>query len=320
MGKNALINGFYEEGVKVTPSYFFDKLKELSSRRILHLTHKDPDCDGVASIYWGMKVFKGDFFLYGSLPSSVKNLLKFLGLHDFKKEINFENYDLFFIYDTEKFQTLSYIDLKSKKYILFDHHPTIDDEIIFGSRLSYINVNSANVVNLFELSHAFQITLDEKILFAFACGLFTDTGMLRTARKKELNYLANFIGNKRLEDVMEVVYSKSLKESKEILERFSNCSINDINGLKVAIMSFKDKEEFFVFVDGLFKILDIDVLIGEIPEGTKVYLKKKYSQKIYNRIIVPFQKKFGLERNHGILLDFHEPYKLLEELEKSWKN
>jgi hypothetical protein len=320
MGKNALINGFYEEGIKIMPSYFFDKLMVFSSKRVLHLTHKNPDCDGAASIYWGMKIFKGDFFLYGSLTSSVRNLLKFLGMQDFKKEINFEDYDLFFIYDTEKIQTLSYIDISNREYVLFDHHPTVDDRIIFGAKLAYINVNSANVVNLFELSRTFHIPLDEKILFAFACGLFTDTGMLRTARKKELDYLANFISDRRLEDVMEVVYSKSLEESKEVLKRFSNCLIKDVNGLKVAVMSFKDKEEFFIFVDGLFKILDIDVLIGDIPEGTKIYLKKKYSQKIYNRTIIPFQRKFGLERNHGILLDFHESCKLLEEIKKSWKN
>ncbi|MDN5338034.1 MAG: hypothetical protein PWQ20_1104, partial [Thermotogaceae bacterium] len=45
MGKNALINGFYEEGMKIMPSYFFDKLMVFSSKRVLHLTHKNPDCD-----------------------------------------------------------------------------------------------------------------------------------------------------------------------------------------------------------------------------------------------------------------------------------
>jgi hypothetical protein len=50
MGKNALINGFYEEGMKIMPSYFFDKLMVFSSKRVLHLTHKNPDCDEVASI------------------------------------------------------------------------------------------------------------------------------------------------------------------------------------------------------------------------------------------------------------------------------
>ncbi|HEW93038.1 MAG TPA: phosphoesterase [Thermotogaceae bacterium] len=318
MGKNALINGFYKEGVKIAPSCFYNELqKKYSGRRILHITHVNPDCDGVASLYWGLRVFGGDFLLSGLLSRSVINLLNFLEIDSGFREIDYENYDVFFIYDTEKAKTLDYIDLNKKDYILFDHHPTIENDLILKAKFSYITVNSANVVNLFEFSKMFDIVLDEKILFAFACGLFTDTGMLRTARKKELNYLAEFIGDKRIEDVMEILYSKSLEDASDFLKRVSMCSIHNICGLKIATMNFQNNEEFFAFVDGLFKILDIDVLIGDLPEGIKIYLKKKHSQKIYNRIIIPFQKKYKLSRDHATLLGFHDSNRLIKELKEN---
>jgi len=317
MVKNALINGFFEEGASIAPSCFFEKLEQLSkNKRILHLTHNDPDCDGIASIYWGLKLFGGDYFLSGTPSRSAANLLNFLSLKPKSRILENEKYDVFFIYDTEKMETLDYVNLNDKNYVLFDHHPTTENNLIKKAKLSYIIVNSSNVVNLYEISKMRGISLSEQIKFAFACGLFTDTGMLRTARKKELNYLSEFLDNRRIEDVMEIVYSKSIEDITSFLEKLSKCSIYSISNLKVVVIDFSNKDEFFAFVDGFFRVFNIDVLLGSIPEGIKIYLKKKYSQKVYNNIIIPFQKKHGIKRNHATLLGFHDVEKLLKEIEE----
>lgn len=317
MGKDALINDFFKEGARIAPSRFFEELKQLiQNRKILHLTHRDPDCDGIASIYWGLKFFGGDFFLSGIPSASAMNLLDFLSLEFQSKKFEFKEYDIFFIYDTEKLKALDYVDLNKRSYILFDHHPKTENDLINGAILSCVSVNSANVVNLYEISKQMDISLDEQISFAFACGLFTDTGMLRTARGKELNYLAEFLGDRRIENVMEVVYSKLIKDVPNFLKRLSKCSIYNISDLKIAVMDFLNKNEFFTFVDSFFRVLDIDVLLGNIPEGVKIYLKKKHSQKIYNNIIIPFQKRLGIKRDHATLLEFHDVEKLLKEIEE----
>ncbi|ANQ53612.1 phosphoesterase [Thermosipho sp. 1070] len=278
------------------------------SKKILHTTHKMADCDGIASIYWGLKVFGGTYYIPPYELRSAYGLLKYLNL----SFTHPNDFDYIFVYDTDKREDLN-INL-SKPYVIFDHHNKRDHEFFQNALFSYSITSSANVINLYNLSIELGIELDETTLFSFAIALYTDTAMFRTARKNEFLYFSKFLGNKKFEDIYEIIYQKEISQE-NFISSIKNAKFLNKNNLKICITQFKTHDEFYAFIDGLFNVLNLDILLALLPEGLRIHLKKKHVQKIYHALFVPIQKEYNIRRYQGIWLNFYDYNLLLNALD-----
>ncbi|KAF2956877.1 phosphoesterase [Marinitoga sp. 38H-ov] len=290
----------------------FDIKNYIKGKNVLHTTHILSDCDGIASVFWGMNIFGGDYYIPFPELRTGEGLLEYLKLIP-EKEINFNLYDVYFIYDTSNYEDVEFLNFENKEYIVFDHHGRVDKEFIANSVYSYINKSSANVINLYELSIKNLISLKDKILLSFAIGLYTDTLMLRTAREKEFFYFSKFIRNYKLEDIINIIYTKKINQY-DFLDSLKDLKFYKINDLLVSVCNFKNVNQYQIFLDGLFDVLGIDISVGILPQGIKIQVKKAYVQKIYHRILIPFQKKMNIKKIHGIWLDFFDYKLVLSEL------
>ncbi|GAB6189721.1 hypothetical protein JCM30566_14620 [Marinitoga arctica] len=286
----------------------------IKDKRILHTTHYHSDCDGIASVYWGINIFGGDYYIPTPELRSAEGVIEYLQLNK-NNIINFDYYDYYFIYDTSNTEDINFLSLNNKKYIVFDHHPNAEKSFVKNAYMYYINPMSANVINLYDLSIQNLIDLDEKILMSFSIALYTDTLMLRTARSNEFKYFSKFIGKHNFEDILNIIYSKSIEEN-IFFDTLSNIKIYWINNLKVSIGEFENINLYQAFLDSIFNVLNIDVSIGILPLGIKLQVKKIHVQKIYHKILVPIQRKLKIKRKHGIWIDFFDYNLIIKELSK----
>ncbi|ABR30525.1 phosphoesterase, RecJ domain protein [Thermosipho melanesiensis BI429] len=285
-------------------------LEKFKTKKILHTTHKMADCDGIASVYWGLKVFGGEYYIPSCELRSAHGLKNFL---DLSEKTHIKECDYIFIYDTDKSEDIEIP--FSKPYVIFDHHHKRDEKFFENAIFSYSITSSANVINLYNLSQEMGIELDEKMLFSFAIALYTDTGMFRTARKNEFSYFSKFLGSKKFEDIYEIIYQKKLSKN-SFLNAITNARFISKNSLEICITEFKTHDEFYAFIDGLFNVLNLDILIATLPEGLRIHMKKKYVQKIYHILFVPIQRAYNIKRYQGIWLGFYNYNILLNALDK----
>lgn len=290
-------------------------LKEyINGKKVLHTTHKLSDCDGIASIYWGINLFGGDYYIPQPELRSGGGLLKYLDL-SLDNNINLDSYDIYFIYDTSNYEDIDFISLENKEYVIFDHHSKINEDFVSNSVFTYINKASANVINLYELSINNSIHLNDEILLSFATALYTDTLIFRTAREKEFYYFSKFIKNKKFEDILNIIYSKNI-DQKDFINSLKDIKIYKIKDLIVSVDNFNNVNQYQAFLDGLLDVLGIDVSIGILPLGIKIQVKKIHVQKVYHRLLVPLQKNLNIKKQHGIWLNFFDYQLILTELKK----
>ncbi|WP_232218220.1 hypothetical protein [Thermosipho sp. 1063] len=162
------------------------------SKKILHTTHKMADCDGIASIYWGLKVFGGTYYIPPYELRSAYGLLKYLNL----SFTHPNDFDYIFVYDTDKREDLN-INL-SKPYVIFDHHNKRDHEFFQNALFSYSITSSANVINLYNLSIELGIELDETTLFFLCnCTLYGHRNV-QNCKKKRIFVLFKVFGKQKI--------------------------------------------------------------------------------------------------------------------------
>jgi len=267
---------------------FKELINYSKGKKILHTTHTKSDCDGIASIYWGLNVFDGDYFIQEFELRTASGLIKTLNLKTGGKT-NFEEYDIFFIYDTEKSENVDFLPLNDIPYVIFDHHPGRDSDFLNNAIYKFNRQASANVINLYDISIENDISLSDKILFSFAVALYTDTAMFRTARSTEFMYFSKFLNGRKFEEILETIYFEKINR-KEFITQISKTQFYEINSLSVGVCVFKTQDEFYAFIDSLFDVLSLDVFIGILPEGglTPRYWRRNKENSFFdkNKIIV----------------------------------
>ncbi len=290
-----------------------DVLKYADGKKILHLTHSYPDCDAIASVYWGVSTFGGDCYFHMVTSKKSRVFLDYTDLKPLKFVPDPSKYDLVIVYDTER--PLEYVDIVGVPYVIFDHHPR-ETDFVNKAFFSYKIPSSANVVNLyyFSIENELEVVKDEKILFSFAVGLYTDTIALKTARENELYLMGKFLGNKRLEEILNL-FSTAEVNSKKFLNHLKTYKEYLINGYKIGLIELDDPEdETHVFIDGLFYPFNLDIAVFVLPNGIKFHVRKRDVQKIYHRVLVSIEKEWKIEKDRGIWKNFFDVKKLLEEL------
>lgn len=293
-------------------------LEYVRGKKILHVSHSKPDCDAVASVYWGIEFFGGDYYFHDVTSNKVLALMEYLQLDpDKEPPPDTKDFDLVIVYDTERRSNVDYIDLDVTPYVIFDHHPR-ETEFVRGAVYSYKIPNSATVVNLynFSIENGIDLLTNEKVRFAFAVALYSDTIALKTARENELKLLGELLGNRKVGDILDLfsrrpirsaMFIKDLTSYREMIVSNYRIGVIETNGVEDGV---------HVFVDGLFYPFGLDLLIAVTPMGLKFHVKKVYVQKIYHKVLVKLEKEWGIRRDHGIWVGFYDVDRLIEELHK----
>jgi len=160
--KNKVLKEIYEEIKK--------------SKRVLILSHQNPDGDAISSQLALSLVIKRMGILVDILAVDIPNNLKIIpGIENIKMNTN-ENYDLIILVDVSlknRLGVFEYLYDSSKKIIVIDHHELkVDDGI-----LHYINPSLASAtIALYEFFIANNIEVDKTLATYLYIGILTDTG------------------------------------------------------------------------------------------------------------------------------------------------
>ncbi|MFN4191250.1 MAG: hypothetical protein ACK4E2_09655 [Pseudothermotoga sp.] len=258
------------------------------------------DADSFASAYWGYRTIGGGIYV-DNPDLTVLNLMKRLNVRNlFPEQIH-----CFYVYDTCEPQKVPF---SIYNYRIFDHHNNCCLEFLSEADFVYVRRRTANVMNLYDLSEETQ--LDEKVLFAFAVALVTDTAFLKTAKAEEAQYLAKFLNDHTLEEVFDVILFGRVKNSERLVDVVSKMQVID-GKLKIGLVECENDDEFLCVVDLLMFPLGFSIIIGRLPWGIWIYCKKNLVQKVYQHILKNFPN-----REAGKLFGFYNFDLLIDLLEK----
>lgn len=195
-------------------------LAAMQNRRLLHLAHKDADCDALGSAYAMSCILPGDIGAAQSIKISARDLadgLSFTPIID----PNPLNYDYTIIYDTKDTYLLG-TPLPSQ-YALFDHHVAgghrfsdFKNQLAAAAEWCWVQPLESTCAILTDLLLAHNIPITRPMGIALAAGIVTDTAWLRLANGNALRRLAALFDACSLyyEDVLTIIDSPNRKASR----------------------------------------------------------------------------------------------------------
>ena len=244
----------------------------VEGKRLLHLGHKDADCDALGSAYAMSRVMPGAVGFAGELKTSAQDLANWLGL-DAIANPDPADFDYTIVYDTLSPGLLG-LPLPSR-YALFDHHEPgghrnseFHSLLAEGAEWAWVKPFDSTCSLVWELFHAHAITVDERMAIALASGLLTDTGMLLHADAATLGRLAALLEltGMYLEDVQAVVDNPLRKASfrPAVLQALNRLREEPVNGWGILVTETASREHAFVVLN-LLNHLGSDVRVVGFP-------------------------------------------------------
>jgi phosphoesterase RecJ-like protein len=169
-------------------------LKSLAGRRLLHLGHKDADCDALGAAYAMSLVLPGALGFARGLKTTARDLARHLEIRPII-DPDPRQYDYTIIYDTLNLALLG-LPLPGR-YALFDHHlpgghryADFESELAGGAEWHWVRPLESTCSVLIELFLANGVPITRPIGVALAAGLITDTAWLQLADGAALRRLA----------------------------------------------------------------------------------------------------------------------------------
>jgi nanoRNase/pAp phosphatase (c-di-AMP/oligoRNAs hydrolase) len=164
---------------------FADFVSNLEGQHILHLMHRDADCDALGSAYCLSTLIPGTLGVFGDLKTSARDLAETLGVEvdDHPDVIDF---DYVIIYDTVSPDMVG--GPLPERFALIDHH--IADGHIYANFTNtlapyaervWLEPLEATCSVLWELLHAADLPISRRAGLAILAGIVTDTGWLMVA-------------------------------------------------------------------------------------------------------------------------------------------
>jgi nanoRNase/pAp phosphatase (c-di-AMP/oligoRNAs hydrolase) len=172
-------------------------LREMRSKRLLYLGHRDADCDAVGSAYALSRILPGDVGCAQGLKASARDLAAWLGLHPLL-DPDPAAYDCTVICDTPSLDLLG-VPLPDE-YALFDHHvpgghrySDFHSKLVGGATWAWVQAfeSTCSVVAVQLL--AAGIPIERDVAIALAAGMTTDTGWLALANAATFHRLAEVL-------------------------------------------------------------------------------------------------------------------------------
>jgi phosphoesterase RecJ-like protein len=262
------------ETCPVTRSDFSAFLTAMEGRRLLHLGHRDADCDALGSAYALSCILPGDVGFAQGLKVSALDLAAWLGLAPLL-DPDPARYDYLIIYDTPSRDLLGY-DLPPR-YALFDHHvrgghrfSDFDSQLAAGAEWSWVRPveSTCSIISELLLAHGLPITREMGV--ALAAGILTDTYWLRLADAAVLRRLAAVLecANLYLEDVMAAVDSPGRRSGRRraVVAALRGVHQTDVGGWSI-LAAETDSHDHGFSVSGALGRLGGDVRVVAFPKG-----------------------------------------------------
>jgi hypothetical protein len=190
---------------------FANFVETMRGKRLLHLGHRDADCDALGSAYAIQTLLGGELGFSGGLKASAADLADWLEIEPLI-DPDPQAYDYLIIYDTASAGMLP--GRLPERYALFDHHlpggfRNLHHANLLASQaewawLTPIEATCSIVAELL-LEHGVQFS--KQVAVALAAGIVTDTNNLRLADAAALSRLAAILAGPGLliENVMEAL-------------------------------------------------------------------------------------------------------------------
>jgi nanoRNase/pAp phosphatase (c-di-AMP/oligoRNAs hydrolase) len=186
-------------------------LEAMRGKRLLHLGHKDADCDALGSAFALSCLLPGDVGFARGVKASAHDLAQWLGL-TVLIDPDPSEYDYVIIYDTLNRSVLG-LPLPAR-YALFDHHEPgghryadFHNELADGAEWAWVWPAESTCSLLIDLFRSCEIEIDQRMAVALAAGIMTDTVWLHHADAGALRRLAAVLDVAKLyvEDVLAVI-------------------------------------------------------------------------------------------------------------------
>jgi RimJ/RimL family protein N-acetyltransferase len=195
-------------------------LEAMHGRCLLHVGHKDADCDALGSAYAMSRLLPGDVGFAQGIKASARDLAEWLELTPVI-DPNPAAYEYTILYDINSL-TLLGLPLPPR-YALFDHHvPGGHRYSNFHSQLAdraewcWVRPVESTCSVLADLFLAHNVPLNRKMEIALAAGIVTDTVWLQLANAAALRRLAAVLepSSLYLEDVLTVIDNPNRRASR----------------------------------------------------------------------------------------------------------
>lgn len=169
------------------------------SKKILIMSHRNPDWDTIGAWIWLYEMIKTNFWLKKidlfCLDTPWKNFVYLDNINLYKSSVNLNNYDLVFSLDSSSIKQLWINDnLKNYNSISIDHHPT--NEIFCRQNVVIPEYSSTSEI-LYEMFYLNWYEINSNSANAFLTWIITDTWWFKHSNltQQTLKYSKNLINN-----------------------------------------------------------------------------------------------------------------------------
>jgi nanoRNase/pAp phosphatase (c-di-AMP/oligoRNAs hydrolase) len=251
-------------------------LEAMRGKELLHLGHKDADCDALGSAYTMSRVLPGDVGFANGLKAPAQDLADHLGFYAL---INPDPsaYEYTIIYDTLSLPLLG-LPLPPR-YALFDHHEpgghrfaSFNSQLAKGAEWTFVEPVESTCSILVDLFQAHDVTIDPDMGLAMAAGIVTDTIWLRNAHAGTLRRLAVTLeaAGLYIEDVLAVVNNSGRKTARRpvVLDALRAMKERHVRGRSILAVVTNSLDDGFAVMETLWH-LGGDVCIVGFPKGAQ---------------------------------------------------
>jgi nanoRNase/pAp phosphatase (c-di-AMP/oligoRNAs hydrolase) len=246
----------------------------MRGKRLLHLGHKDADCDALGSAFAMSRFLPGDVGFAEGLKTPAQDLADHIGL-EYIIDPDPDDYEFAIIYDTISLSLLG-LPLPAS-YALFDHHEpgghrfaSFHNELAEGADWAFVIPVESTCSLLVDLFQEQGMEIDRTVALALAAGIITDTSWLRRASGPALRRLATVLesGGLYLEDVIAVVDSPSRRAERRavLLDAIGGMEMRNCSGWCILAAETESIDHAFALTEALTH-LGGDVRIVSFPRG-----------------------------------------------------
>jgi nanoRNase/pAp phosphatase (c-di-AMP/oligoRNAs hydrolase) len=195
-------------------------LEAVRGERVLHLGHRDADCDALGSAYAMSQLLPGDVGFAEGCKASARDLAQWLGLSPLL-DPDPAAYSFTILYDVNSV-AMAGVRL-APRYALFDHHvpgghrySSFHNELVDGAEWCWVRSVESTCSLLVELFEECSLPVGREMAVALAAGILTDTWWLDLADSAALRRLACVLewGGLYVEDVMSVIDSQARRAAR----------------------------------------------------------------------------------------------------------
>jgi hypothetical protein len=248
-------------------------LQAMEGLKLLHLGHRDADCDALACAYGMSCLLPGDVGFAQGLKTSAQDLARWLDICPLI-DPDPRAYEFTIIYDTHSPSLLG-VEVP-ERYALFDHHvpgghrySSFHNELSAEAAWSWVLPLESTCSILTELLAAHDLLSGRRMRIALAAGLVTDTAWLDLANGAALRRLATLLegADLYLEDVFMAIDSPSRRASRRSAVLASLRAAHETNiGPWTTLSAMTDSHDHGFAVASALRRLGADVCAVAFPK------------------------------------------------------